>query len=161
MSLSTFVHDSFINERLHINSSTKSVHIRPTGRRELKNIIIQELERQGPDADLNHIDTSGITDMSYLFYGLNIRNIKIDEWNVGNVTDMTGMFDGCEKFNCDISKWDTSSVTKMFEMFDHCKNFESDLSGWDVSKVKSHTNMFKMCTKMRKHYPDFYPKSVI
>lgn len=78
-----------------------------------------------------------------------------------NVTDMTGMFDGCEKFSCDLSHWDTSSVTKMFEMFDHCKNFESDLSGWNVSKVKSHTNMFKMCTKMRKHYPDFYPKSVI
>ena len=37
---------------------------------EVSAIIEQELKRQGPDADLNFIDTSKITDMSYLFQDL-------------------------------------------------------------------------------------------
>ena len=74
-----------VTERLHIKSDTKSVKSRPkTKKNELEDIIRAELEHQGPDADLNFIDTSGITDMSYLFYGLNIHNIKIDDWDVSN-----------------------------------------------------------------------------
>ena len=70
---------------LHVTSTTKSVRIKPTTKGELQSIIKQELERQGPDADLNFIDTSLITDMSFLFYGLIIYDIKIDRWDVSNV----------------------------------------------------------------------------
>ena len=46
---------------LHISSTTKSVkQLRPLTRDELRLIIKAELERQGPDADLNHIDVSQI-----------------------------------------------------------------------------------------------------
>ena len=65
--------------KLRITSTTKSVKVRPTTRDELRSIIEQEIENQGPDADLNFIDTSEITDMSNLFHDLVIRNIKIDE----------------------------------------------------------------------------------
>lgn len=67
-----------------MNVSTKTV--RPTTKAELRFVIKQELERQGWDADLNHIDTSLITDMSNLFWLLSPRSIKIDKWDVSNVT---------------------------------------------------------------------------
>lgn len=40
---------------------------KPTTKDELSSLIWEELKKQGPDADLNHIDVSEITDMSYLF----------------------------------------------------------------------------------------------
>jgi len=68
----------FVNERLKITSNTKSANIpKPTTYKELRPIIEQELDKQGPDADLNHIDTSKITDMSYLFKGFDISYICI------------------------------------------------------------------------------------
>ena len=52
--------------------------------------------------DLNFIDTSKITDMSDLFYGLDPYNIDISEWDVSNVKDMTQMFFKCKNFNSDL-----------------------------------------------------------
>ena len=90
--------------------------LHPTTKEELRAIIEQELKRQGADADLNHIDVSGVTDMSFLFDGLDvrnikIRNIKIDKWDTSNVTNMEGMFFLAESFNGDPSAWNTSNVT--------------------------------------------------
>lgn len=70
---------------IHITSNSKSLRVRPTSKEQLRSIISDELKHQGPDADLNFIDTSEITDMSSLFIDLKPRNIKIDEWNVSNV----------------------------------------------------------------------------
>ena len=136
----------FITERLKITSSTKSVTLRPTSKNELELLIQEELKRQGPDADLNFIDTSLITDMKNLFVNYaTIRNIKIDEWDVSNVTNMWGVFNSCKNFNCDLSKWNVSSVTNMAFMFSSCSNFNSDLSGWDVSNVTNMNYMFMYC----------------
>lgn len=77
---------------VHIKLDTKSSIISPTSKSELKHIIKQELREQGMDADLNFIDTSEIEDMSYLFSGFNIGNIKINHWNVSKVNNMEGMF---------------------------------------------------------------------
>ena len=46
---------------------TKSM-IKPTDKIELQKIILEEIKKQGETANLNHIDVSGITDMSGLFY---------------------------------------------------------------------------------------------
>ena len=110
--------------------TTKSAKVRPTTRDKLRKIIETELERQGPDADLNHIDVSEIDDMSLLFYHTKARNIKIDEWNVSNVTNMANMFDGCKDFNCDLSDWNVSNVKTMSSMFFGCSAFKSNLSKW-------------------------------
>lgn len=144
MSLSTF-----ITERLKITSNSRSATVTPKSRDELRSIIEQELERQGPDADLNFIDTSDITDMSELFYDLNISNIKIDEWDVRNVENMEGMFVWCKDFNCDLSGWDVSNVKNMANMFNNCKEFNCDLSGWNVSNVVKHFSIFFNCDKIQ------------
>ena len=136
---------NFVNERLKITSNSKSAIIRPKTRDELRALIEQELETQGPDADLNFIDTSDITDMSYLFENLTIRNIKINKWNTFKVTKMHGTFLNCHEFVGDgLETWDTSNVTAMFG---GCKNLNTDLSGWDVSNVTDMISMFAGCKK--------------
>lgn len=50
-----------------------------TTKDELRSLIQTELYYHGADADLNFIDVSQITDMSCLFKGLDIGNIKIDK----------------------------------------------------------------------------------
>ena len=123
-------------------------------REDLDDVIAFELKWRGASADLNHIDVSGITNMSYLFNGLEIENIKIDEWDVSNVTDMRRMFDDCKKFNADLSKWNVSKVTDMCGMFASCENFNSDLSKWNVSIRRISSTTFYGCTALEdKHKP--------
>lgn len=133
---------------LHISHNTKSAHVRPTTRDELRSIIEQELKRQGSDADLNFIDTSGITDMSNLFHDLTIRNIKIDEWDVSKVEDMNHMFTDQEEFNCDISNWNVSNVMDIYWMFCDCKKFKCDLSRWEPCVTRIHWTVFEGCSLM-------------
>ena len=83
--------------------------------------------------------------MTMLFWYTDIRNIKIDQWDVSNVTDMSYMATNCENFNADLSKWNTSKVTDMNSMFRGCGNFNCDLSGWDVSSVVRHEDVFDWC----------------
>lgn len=131
---------------IHISSSARPLKIqKPTSRGELRSLIEQELERQGPDAYLNFIDVSEITDMSWLFYCFDIRNIKIDEWDTSNVTNMEGMFTGCSTFNSDLSCWNVSTVTNMHSMFMNCYDFNCDLSCWDMSSVINVHFMLSMC----------------
>lgn len=139
----------FINERLKITSNSKLLSkTKPESKDELQALIFKELNEQGPDAYLNHIDTSEITDMSWLFHNLGIGNIQIDEWDTSNVTNMVGMFYNCENFDGDLSRWDTSKVTNMGSMFYGCKVFEGvGLDSWNVSKVTKMDTMFTYCEK--------------
>ena len=101
--------------------------------------------------DLNCIDTSAITDMSFLFLNINviIDNIDLSNWDVSNVTTMEGLFNNCKKFDCDLSKWDVSNVKDMSYMFYNCGNFDCDLSNWDVSNVTNMYTMFEGCSKFK------------
>ena len=57
----------------------------------IKDIVKSEIARLGNNADLNHIDVSQVTDMSYLFKGSEF-NGDISKWDVSNVTNMECMF---------------------------------------------------------------------
>ena len=142
---------------IRITSKTKSLRITPKSKGELRAIIEQELKQQGPNADLNFIDTSEITDMSYLFNGLCIGYIKIDECDVSNVTDMDGMFMGCCELNADLSSWNTKNVRRMNRMFSNCFDFKCDLSDWDVSNVIYYNDIFNLCNNMSNN-PQLQPK---
>ena len=108
----------------------------------LKNVI-KYIATIDPDADLNWIDTSNITDMSELFARENISiNFDISKWDVSNVTNMEEMFKDQIYFNCNLSNWDVSNVIFMNKMFKGCQNFNQNLSKWDVSNVEFMDEMF-------------------
>ena len=112
---------------IHITSSTKSAKIRLQSRKELRSLIERELKRQGPDADLNHIDVSEITDMTNLFIDLDVRNVKMDKWDVSNVKYMSYMFYGCSSLCSDLSAWNTSNVITTVATFHCCSKMTDDL----------------------------------
>jgi surface protein len=148
---------------LHITSSSRVLKIpKPTTKEELQELIRQELERQGPDADLNFIDVSDIEDMTFLFHHFYIRNIKIDYWDVSNVRDMSNMFYNCPSFNCDLSNWDVHNVRNMYGMFMNCHNFNCNLRSWNMSKVTDVRFMFAICSsfdnKNKPKHAGFTPK---
>ena len=143
---------------LHIKHHTRSANtlirdaqrartmLRPSTKDELRSIIIDEIEHQGPNADLNFIDTSLITDMSFLFCDVNmpvIRNIKINKWDTSNVTDMEYMFVFCARFNCDLGDWDVSSVENMEHMFDFCCSLRSLPLWYKDEQIQSLSDMKK------------------
>jgi surface protein len=86
--------------------------------------------------------TSGITDMTTLFYNVFDFNGDISTWDVSSVTNMSYMFYLATAFNGDLSSWDVSSVTTMTGMFMEASAFNGDLSSWDVSAVTTMSSMF-------------------
>jgi hypothetical protein len=95
----------------------------------LRQIIVQEINKYGNSADLNHIDVKNVTNMKNLFS----RELK--------------------KFDGDISKWDVSNVTNMKNMFFH-SSFDGDITNWNVSKVINMEYMFDH--SIISHIPKWY-----
>lgn len=104
------------------------------------NDLLKELVKN--NESLEHVVTTYVTDMSYLFYKNKKFNDNISHWDVSNVTNMTWMFGFCEEFNGDISNWNTENVEFFNDMFHGTKNFNGDLSRWNVSKGILFNGMF-------------------
>lgn len=152
----------------YLNTKVKSSIIKADDNN-IRQIIKDELDRLGHNADLNHIDVSNVTDMSFVFCARAITreclgfeyddiNPDVSKWDVSNVTDMKYMFYYCEKFNCDISGWDVSNVKDMTNMFYRCKKFYQNLNDWNVENVKSYSYMFSdRMVKKKKYWPKAFP----
>jgi hypothetical protein len=105
----------------------------------LKSLVEREIEVNGNNCSLNHIDVSGIGDMANLFRG-SAFNGDISQWNTSGVMDMHGMFLDSH-FNGDISKWDTFNVRDTSYMFSS-SIFNGDISQWNVSQLTYPNMMF-------------------
>lgn len=105
----------------------------------LKMLVLQHIQEHGLGCDLNHIDTSGVTDMAELFESSQFVG-DISQWDVSNVTSMRDMFRNAA-FNGDISGWDTARLTNMSGMFE-ASVFNGDISRWDVSNVHTMQHVF-------------------
>jgi surface protein len=136
----------YISEKLVLRKTLNKLALSPSTKEELIDIIKVEVDKNGWECDLNHIDVSQITDMSNLFstdyYGYGLERFKgdISKWDVSNVETMKEMFMNNPEFTGDISKWDVSKVTNMSRMFSD-SGFNNDISEWDVSNC---TNFFAM-----------------
>ena len=124
------------------------ITMKPENKQALVAEITRATNAHGYTVDLNYIDTSAITNMSWLFgsygkngYGLNKFNGDISKWDVSNVTYTSRMFINATSFDQDISGWDVSNVNNTSRMFANAKSFNGDISEWKVSNV---TNMYAM-----------------
>ena len=146
-----------INEKLVINKNIKigKHHYHPKDKKELQVLVKQLIGERGEDANLNDIDTSEITDMSYLFEDSSF-NGDISKWDVSNVKNMQKMFAN-SNFDGDISNWNISKVENIQNMFTRSK-FNGDISKWDISNVKYIAWAFDNCP-LEKNPPKWYKKS--
>lgn len=91
---------------------------------------------------LENVNTSYVTDMSYMFDGVNIDSINLDNFDVSNVVDMQCMFSSVDILNFSMKNWKISDKTVLDGLFNyvgiHERQIENiDLSGWDVSRVST------------------------
>ena len=113
----------------------------------------------GDDGNFNWIDTSTITDMSYVGFGPYF-NGHIELWNVSNVINMHGMFYNAKNFNQEIAGWDVSNVTDMSEMFTNATEFNRPIGNWDVSNVTNMPYMFQGAAKFNQPIGDWNVSNV-
>lgn len=69
--------------------------VQPKDKDELIQIIEDTIKKEGRHCNLNFIDTSKITDMSYLFKNSDF-NGNISEWDVSNVENAAWMLCNCK-----------------------------------------------------------------
>lgn len=93
--------------------------------------------------DLSNWDTSNVTNMNFMFYRAETFNSDISQWNVSQVTDMAGMFSSSKAFNQNLHNWDVGSVKDMYQMFMMASAFNQNLSPWNIAKVTDMSRMFE------------------
>ena len=101
--------------------------------------------------DVSKFDTSKVINMSWMFYYCsNLTSLNLSSFNTSNVTTMHNMFAFCRNLtSLDVSKFDTSNVTNMASMFADCSKLTSlDVSKFDTSNVTNMSGMFYGCSKL-------------
>ena len=105
--------------------------------------------------DLSSLDTSQVTDMSYMFTACSrLTSLDLSNFDTSQVTNMSWMFCAepgslmnIEEIN--VSSFDTSQVTDMSYMFTACSRLTSlHLSNFDTSNVTNMSTMFAYCSSL-------------
>ena len=98
--------------------------------------------------NLDKIDTSYVTNMSYMFSNCKaLTKVDLSNFDISNATNTAGMFNKCQALTeLDVSNFDTSKVTNMASMFNNCQALtELDVSNFDTSHVTNMASMFYKC----------------
>lgn len=128
---------------------------KPKTRNELQNLVANLSVR------LDNIDTSAMTDMSFVFAGSKREDFSgIEKWDTSKITIMDGMFFGTASFNVNLNAWDTSSVTSMGGMFARANNFNANICKWDISKVNDMSYMFAGAREFNQCLEQWNPASL-
>ncbi len=103
--------------------------------------------------NLGGIDTSNVTNMSWMFANCRaLESLNLDNFDTSNVIDMSYMFRNCAIKNIDFSKLNTSKVTTMQQMFDGATLTDSQLTdliaNLNISKVESMKRMLWNCDSL-------------
>ncbi|MCD8145014.1 MAG: BspA family leucine-rich repeat surface protein, partial [Oscillospiraceae bacterium] len=100
--------------------------------------------------DMTGVDTSGVADMSHMFYMTDITELDLSGFDTSNVQSMKEMFSYCEYLTeLDLSSFDTSNVTDMSFMFSNCRGLtDLDVSSFDTSNVTTMSYMFSDCSSL-------------
>ena len=100
--------------------------------------------------DLSSFDTSNVTNMSNMFWEIGLTSLELSNFDTSNVTDMSSMFTNCENLvNLNLSNFINSKVANMRYMFRNCKNIKSlDLSDFGTSSVTDMSGMFANCKSL-------------
>jgi LPXTG-motif cell wall-anchored protein len=97
---------------------------------------------------IENLDTSGVTDMSYMFNGCSsLTSLDLSTFITSSVTNMDYMFCSTKALTeLNLSGWNTESVETAEYMFCYCALPSLDLSGWDFSSLTDAKNMFYLST---------------
>ncbi|MBQ4507708.1 MAG: BspA family leucine-rich repeat surface protein [Paludibacteraceae bacterium] len=118
---------------------------RPTGTKEW----FRSFEKLTAIQHLDYLNTSEVTDMSYMFCGCKaLTSLDISNFNTEKVTDMSYMFDECKALTSFTlgSSFSTANVTTMSSMFSNCNALTSlDLSNFNTANVEYMDCMFSGC----------------
>ena len=96
---------------------------------------------------LEYLNTSEVTDMSYMFGSTELESLDLSTFDTSNVTDMSYMFgDNGYLTSVNVSSFDTQNVRYMEGMFYESSALTSlDLSNFNTQNVKSFKDMFFDC----------------
>jgi hypothetical protein len=125
---------------------------KPKDKENFADLLERMIEVRGDEGDFNDIDTSGITNMSMLFYSNRKFNGDITGWDVSSVESMYCMFLYATSFNQPIGNWNISKVKYMGGMFEGATSFNQDLSKWDL-KRKGKNKIFYNCPIKKAYKP--------
>lgn len=90
------------------------------------------------DLDLSPLDTSNVTDMSYMFNGCDFTSIDLSTLNTSSVTHMNKMFSWCKNLiRLDLSNFDTKNLISMNDMFGASNNLNSITLGANFAFIGS------------------------
>ena len=123
-------------EKVYLNKESNEMFFSKSDEQKIKNIL---------EIDLSNFDTSEVTNMSNMFYGMsNLTTLNVSHFNTSKVTDMSLMFHDVRNLtSLNLSNFDTSKVTDMHNMFYGMSNLTTlNLSNFDTSKVTSMGFMF-------------------
>ena len=102
----------------------------------------------GSITGMEYLNTSEVTDMSYMFTGISLESLDVSHFNTAKVTNMSNMFHGSEFLtSLDLGSFNTSNVTDMNSMFTYCQSLTNlDLSNFNTANVTNMNDMFSNCS---------------
>ena len=101
--------------------------------------------------DVSNLNTSHITNMSYMFSNCKAKTVKLDNMDTSNVTDMSYMFSNCAAKNLDVSNFNTSKVKSMNSMFYNSEIETLDLRNFVIPSDSSsnYSSLVQSCSNLK------------